>query len=94
MLYSFRINPKDDVVTVTEAVLEGEDITYITEGREITMKAAESIPMYHKIAVKNVKKGCNVLKYGEVIGYATCDIKAGDHVHTHNLSDISARGKD
>ncbi len=46
----------------------------------------------HKIALVDIKEGGNVIKYGCPIGHATCDIKAGDAVHTHNvktnLSDI------
>lgn len=39
----------------------------------------------HKIALENIKKGENVIKYGYPIGHATEDISAGDHVHTHNI---------
>ena len=39
----------------------------------------------HKIALKDIKSGENVIKYGYPIGHATEDIKAGEHVHTHNL---------
>ena len=38
----------------------------------------------HKIALCDIKKGENVIKYGYPIGHATEDIKAGDSVHTHN----------
>lgn len=39
----------------------------------------------HKYALSDIKKGENVIKYGSAIGHATCDIKSGEHVHTHNL---------
>lgn len=39
----------------------------------------------HKIALADIKKGENVIKYGYPIGHATEDIKAGEHVHTHNI---------
>ena len=39
----------------------------------------------HKIALCDIKKGENVIKYGYPIGHATEDIKAGDSVHTHNI---------
>ena len=38
----------------------------------------------HKYAVRDIKKGENVIKYGNPIGHATEDIRAGEHVHTHN----------
>lgn len=39
----------------------------------------------HKSAIRDIKCGENIIKYGSPIGHATCDIKAGEHVHTHNL---------
>ena len=39
----------------------------------------------HKYALTDIKAGENIIKYGNPIGHATCDIKAGEHVHTHNL---------
>lgn len=39
----------------------------------------------HKYAIKDIKKGENVIKYGSPIGHATEDISKGDHVHTHNV---------
>ena len=40
----------------------------------------------HKYALCDIKKGENVIKYGNPIGHATADIKAGEHVHTHNVA--------
>ncbi len=39
----------------------------------------------HKYALRNIKKGENIIKYGQPIGYATEDIKKDSHVHVHNL---------
>ncbi|MBQ9943019.1 MAG: altronate dehydratase [Clostridia bacterium] len=39
----------------------------------------------HKIALKDIAAGEKVIKYGNPIGVATCDIKAGQWVHSHNL---------
>ena len=39
----------------------------------------------HKYAVRDIKKGEDIIKYGYPIGHATCDIKAGEHIHSHNL---------
>ena len=38
----------------------------------------------HKYALRNIKKGENIIKYGNPIGHATEDIKKGEHVHSHN----------
>ena len=40
----------------------------------------------HKYARVNIKKGENVIKYGNPIGHAIADIKVGEHVHTHNVA--------
>ena len=39
----------------------------------------------HKYAVRDIKSGENVVKYGNPIGHAITDIKKGEHVHTHNM---------
>ncbi|MDD3946340.1 MAG: altronate dehydratase family protein [Clostridia bacterium] len=44
------------------------------------------VPMGHKIARFSIKKGEYIIKYGEVIGKATCDIAEGEWVHTHNMA--------
>ena len=40
----------------------------------------------HKYALTDIKKGENIIKYGNPIGHATEDIKKGEHVHTHNVN--------
>lgn len=44
-----------------------------------------NIPEKHKFALCDIPEGDNVIKYGYPIGKATCDIKKGEHIHTHNL---------
>ncbi len=39
----------------------------------------------HKIALCDIKKGADIIKYGYPIGYATEDIKVGESVHSHNM---------
>ena len=42
----------------------------------------------HKYALRDIKCGEDIIKYGNPIGHATCDIKAGEHVHTHTVKTI------
>lgn len=86
MINAVIINDIDTIVTVTKEISANDDITYILNGESLTIKATSNIPINHKAAIKNIKKGDEVLKYGERIGYATADIKVGGHVHTNNLS--------
>lgn len=39
----------------------------------------------HKYALKDIKTGENIIKYGQPIGHAVSDIKKSEHVHTHNI---------
>lgn len=51
----------------------------------VVLNGANEIPSGHKYALKDVKKGDHIIKYGEIIGRATCDIKKGEWVHSHNV---------
>ena len=54
----------------------------------------EDIPMYHKIARVPIKAGSEIIKYGEYIGEAACDIPAGSYVHTYNVLSIREKKVD
>ncbi|MPN58021.1 Galactarate dehydratase (L-threo-forming) [bioreactor metagenome] len=56
------------------------------------LQASMSVPYGHKIAVRDIKAGEDILKYGEVIGRATDDIQKGAHVHVHNVESLRGRG--
>lgn len=86
------INEKDHVIMTTENVKKGQTLCYRDTGGCHTLTALEDIPKYHKAAVKAVKRGEQVLKYGENIGRALVDIEPGAWVHTHNLSDYPEEG--
>ena len=79
------IDPMDDVAVAIEPISKGETAEYQCNEKTITLTAAEDIPIYHKIAVREIPKGAPVTKYGEHIGLAACDIRPGEHVHEHNV---------
>ena len=62
------------------------DSSSVSGQETVAVSAAQPIPLYHKIAVRDVAQGENVIKYGEIIGRARRPIHVGDHVHTDNLS--------
>ena len=39
----------------------------------------------HKVALKDIKKGDTIWKYGQDIGIAKANIGKGEHVHVHNV---------
>ena len=51
----------------------------------ISLAGTDKVPPAHKIARRPIKKGEYIIKYGEIIGRATADIKEGEWVHSHNL---------
>lgn len=51
----------------------------------VCLVASGDIPAGHKYALCDIKKGETVIKYGQIIGRATADIKKGEWVHTHNV---------
>jgi (2R)-sulfolactate sulfo-lyase subunit alpha len=84
----FLVHDKHDSVGVAVVdVKAGQTL----EGRSLdtneTVKARANadIPLGHKIALKDFKVGDTVLKYGCDIGKVVQPIKAGDHVHVHNV---------
>ena len=76
-----RIAPQDSVAVCVEPVSKGETLA----AGGITVTALEDITFGHKIALKDIKAGEPVIKYGYPIGLARCDIHKGAHVHTENV---------
>lgn len=72
------IAPIDSVAVALVPLKKGEEY----EG--VLLK--EDIEKGHKFALKNIRTGEKVIKYGEVIGRATKDIAPGEHVHSHNMT--------
>ncbi|MBV5349995.1 UxaA family hydrolase, partial [bacterium] len=58
----------------------------------IVVAVVERITFGHKFALRLIKTGEPVIKYGETIGLATKDILPGQHVHVHNLESCRGRG--
>ena len=76
-----RINESDNVAVALRPIAQGE--TLDIGGKPVM--AVEEIPQGHKIALKPVKSGEEIVKYGFRIGYAKEDIKEGQWVHVHNI---------
>jgi altronate hydrolase len=74
-----RLNPADDVVIATADIEPG--VNLLREG----IATAQRIPAGHKVATHAIARGDPVRRYNQIIGFASCDIAAGQHVHVHNL---------
>lgn len=76
-----RINQEDNVAVALRPIEKGE--TLDIAGTPVT--AAEEIPQGHKMAIRDIKSGEAVVKYGCSIGFAKEDVQAGGWIHVHNL---------
>jgi (2R)-sulfolactate sulfo-lyase subunit alpha len=89
MATHFIVHDKKDTVgvVVVEDVKPGMQLTgWIMETDEtIKLKAQDAVPLGHKVALKNIKSGATLLKYGHDIGKAVADIEKGRHAHVHNV---------
>jgi (2R)-sulfolactate sulfo-lyase subunit alpha len=85
----FIVHDKADTVgvAVAEDIQPDASLTgWIMETNEtITLDALDAVPLGHKIALRDIRTGETVLKYGYDVGCAVADIPKGRHVHVHNL---------
>ncbi|GLZ02405.1 altronate dehydratase family protein [Actinoplanes sp. NBRC 103695] len=78
------LHPDDDVAVALRALQPGEHVPAQADGADVSVTSA--VPAGHKIARRALAAGQAVRKYGQIIGVAGRPIRAGDHVHTHNLA--------
>ena len=76
-----RIHEKDNVAVALAPIAKGETVTV----GDVSVRALDDIPRGHKIALEDIAAGGQVIKYGFSIGHASSGVKAGSHVHTHNM---------
>ena len=75
------IHSRDDVATVIAELMEGDRAVFFKNQEIMQIPVVGTIPQYHKLAVRDIKKAESLRKYGEIIGKATQDIPRGRHVH-------------
>ncbi len=83
------VHDKKDTVGVVavEGLKANTDMLCVVthDDSSFKLKSKMDVPIGHKIALTDIKKGDTVIKYGQDIGKAVANIKKGEHVHTHNL---------
>ncbi|UZK66342.1 UxaA family hydrolase [Sphingomonas sp. M1-B02] len=82
MIPALKIHASDDVATLLEAARSCDSVEIGAE----SIRAGADIPKGHKIALRDISVGAEIRKFGFPIGRATAPIRAGDHVHSHNLA--------
>lgn len=75
---TIRLHVDDNVVVASTLLTIG---TLLGEGE---VSCRNEIPIGHKVATVAIAAGAPVRKYSQIIGFASVDILAGEHVHTHN----------
>jgi len=86
------LNIFDNVATAVQALKDGDTIAVEIGDDTISVVLLHSIPFGHKFALKEIRRGEEIIKYGETIGRATVDIRQGEHVHVHNVEGLRGRG--
>jgi len=86
------LNEKDNVATALESLKAGSVVFVGSHGHTERIRLASDIPLGHKFALEELKRGAAVVKYGEPIGLTISWVGRGEHVHIHNV--ISPPGED
>lgn len=84
MKRAFKLHPCDNTAVLLDDAEYGDQISYEMQA----VKAMQSIPKFHKIALEDMAAGELVMKYGYPIGKATTVIKRGSWVHVHNCESL------
>ena len=79
---AMRLHADDNVIVTKSEISAGSELA----DNGAVLKLKDTVPTGHKIATAVIKCDEAVRKYGQIIGFATCDIEIGEHVHEHNLT--------
>ncbi len=88
MAHNFLVHAPDDAVGVAVQDIEpGPAVPgkIQSNGAPLELDVVDRVPLGHKVALRDLRAGEQVVKYGIAIGRATRDIRAGEHVHVHNV---------
>ena len=81
------LHPDDNVAVALEDLAAGQAVETGPAG---VLVLAQMVPFGHKFALRSIRRGSSVVKYGHPIGQALVDIAAGSWVHMHNLASAKA----
>lgn len=84
------VNPADNVAVALDEISGGTQVAIVNSSQGQCITARERIPFIHKIAIRPIGRGEEILKYGIPIGFATAGIATGEWVGTHNVKSCLA----
>jgi len=84
---AIQIDDRDNVATLTNNSKKGDIVQVLNPSGVVflELQLIEPIPYGHKISIKNLKVGDEIIKYGETIGIVNKNILKGSWIHTHNV---------
>jgi altronate hydrolase len=77
-----HLRPEDNVAVAARHLQPGLELQ--EDGK--LLRVADRVGLGHKLALRDIRKGEPITKYGQIIGFASTDIPAGSHVHVHNVA--------
>jgi altronate dehydratase small subunit len=86
------VHPADNVATAIAELVPGTVLVIEETAAGERIEILQPVQFGHKFALRNIPRGQAVVKYGETIGRATAAIRAGEHVHVHNVESLRGRG--
>jgi altronate hydrolase len=86
---ALRMHPDDSVAVAKRPIKAGVELT----GGPVGLRTGQMIGPGHKVALRDLKAGEPIKRYGQTFGFAAVDIATGDHVHTHNV-ELGEFGRD
>lgn len=79
---AIHLHPSDNIAVARVPLSPGQKLGI--DGIPVTV--LDAVPAGHKVAVRAIAKGDNVIRYGQVMGRASVAVEPGAHVHTHNVA--------
>lgn len=76
-----KIKENDNVAIALTSLAAGTECEL--DGK--CLRVLDNIPPAHKVALRDMAEGEQVVKYGLPIGHTTAEVRAGEHVHIHNV---------
>lgn len=86
------IKENDNVGTALRDIQRQEKIIIGLGEQKKEFMVYQPIPYGHKFTIRNINKGEDIIKYGETIGRAVCEIPSGTHAHIQNIESLRGRG--
>jgi len=77
-----HLRPIDNIAVAARNLPAGMEV----EHNGSVIRLGQRVGLGHKLALRDIRKGEAVYKYGQIIGFASVDIPAGGHVHVHNVA--------